>query len=47
MLLQFPPRAEAALTCNYESPVVKGWVGHVREGGNRVASCKCLRVLSV
>jgi hypothetical protein len=36
MLLQLPPRTEALLTCNYEPRVVKGWVGHVGEGVNRL-----------
>ena len=46
MPLQLPPRAEAALTCNYVPRVVKGWVGHVDERVNRVPSSKCLRVPS-
>src|SRR6516164_10985268 len=40
MLLQLPPRAEAVLTCNYEPRVVKGWVGQVSQGVNRVCSRK-------
>ena len=47
MFLQLPPRAEAVLTCNYEPRIVKGWVGHVGEGVDRVASSKCLRVSSL
>jgi hypothetical protein len=47
MLLQLPPRAEAVLTCNYVPRAVKGWVGHVGEGVNRVPSSKCLRVSSL
>ena len=46
MLLQLPPRAEAALTCNYEPRVEKVCVGQVSQGLNRVASSKCLRVSS-
>jgi hypothetical protein len=38
MLFQLPPRAEAVLTCNYVSRVVKGWVGYVGGGVNGVAS---------
>ena len=47
MFLQLPPRAEAVLTCNYEPRVVKGWVGQVSQGVNRVASSKCIRVSSL
>ena len=47
MLLQLPPRAEAALTCNYVPRVEKVWAGQVSQGVNRVASSKCLRVPSL
>ena len=47
MFPQLPPRGEAALTCNYEPRVVKGWLGRIGQGVNRLASSKRLRVLSL
>jgi len=47
MFLQLPPRAEAVLTCNYESRVEKVWVGQVSQGVKCGASSKCLRVSSL
>jgi len=47
MLLQLPPRGEAALACNYEPRVVQGRAGRVGEWVNRLASSKCLRISSL